>query len=359
MQKRYITIIVTVYNIAPYLDRFFQNLKAQTFSDYEALIIDDGSADDSLGICEKYAAEDDRIRVIALEHVGISQARNIALENIRTPFVTSLDGDDYFDNDCLKHLVDAQKKYDADMVLSNVIFRSEALEETSRFVPRAAAVYEGERIKEELPGLLVENRLNYLYGKLYRAELLSGVRVEPDVMQGSDTMINCQYVVKAKRIAVTEDFDYSYIRYQSRSVTSYKGDLYFIRLVRINKYLRDLMREHDLYTEEMERAIDIRIVLSAKRALARLAGVKLSKRKKHEKAREIAENSEFVSSYERLSKYGTDLIGERTVAPDEAISYVDECTAVYRDKETEEKAEAMRGRYPDVIIRLYKKINRR
>ena len=52
-------------------------------------------------------------------------------------------------------------------------------------------------------------------------------------------------------------------------------------------------------------------------------------------------------------------IPDRLIAPGDAKGYIDECMAVYRDKKTEEKAEAMRGRYPDAIVRLYKKINRR
>ena len=360
MHNRHITIIVTVYNIAPYLERFFQNLKAQSFSDFEALIIDDGSADDSLGICEAHAAEDDRIRVIRLEHVGISQARNIALENIRTPFVTSLDGDDYFDRDYLKHLVDAQKKYDADLVISNVIYRNEKLEETSRFSPRAEAVFEGDEIKEVLPELLTEERLNYLYGKLYRASLLADVRVESDVMQGSDTMIICQYIIKAKRVAVIEDYDYNYIRYQSRSVTSYKGDEFFDRLLRINNYVRELMRENGFLTADMEFAVDRRIVISGKAALARLAGAKLPKREKYVRAEHIIQSEGYIASYDRLKDSGgMEKIPDRLIAPGDAGGYIDECMAVYRDKKTEEKAEAMRGRYPDAIVRLYKKINRR
>ena len=109
--SRYITIITTVYNIAPYLERFFKCLGEQTFTDYEALIVDDGSTDNSLEICRAHAENDDRIRLVELEHTGISGARNTALGLLQTPFAASLDGDDFFERDYLKHLVDAQKKY--------------------------------------------------------------------------------------------------------------------------------------------------------------------------------------------------------------------------------------------------------
>ena len=355
MSNRYITIIVTVYNIAPYLERFFDCLKAQTFEDYEALIIDDGSTDNSLSVCEKRAARDDRIRVVHLEHVGISQARNIALSMLDTPFTTSLDGDDYFDKNYLKHLADAMQRHNADLIISNVITRNEALEETARFVPRGEEMFKGEDVRKVLPALLLENRLNFLYGKLYRTELLKDIRVEPDVMQGSDTMINCQYAIKAGSIAVIEDYDYNYIVYQSRSVTSYKGDAYFSRLLRLNLYVRDLMRDKGFNTPEMEEAIDVRILFIGRTALQRIAGAQLTTNEKHERASLIAQNEEYLAAYER-QKANASKLYFRVIPPDEALAYVDETTAVYRDAEKDAKKEKMRGKIPKPLLKVYHKI---
>ena len=357
--SRYITIITTVYNIAPYLERFFKCLGEQTFTDYEALIVDDGSTDNSLEICRAHAENDDRIRLVELEHTGISGARNTALGLLQTPFAASLDGDDFFERDYLKHLVDAQKKYEADLVISNVITRNEKLEETSRFPPRPEAVYEGGEIREVLPQLLREGRLNFLYSKIYRTSLLKDIRVEPDVMQGSDTMINCLYIAKARRIAVICDCDYNYIRFRSRSVTSFNGDGYYERLLRINLYVRDFMSENGLMTEEMENAVDGRILFAGKTALQRIAGAKLSKGEKYRRAEQIADGREYLSAYNRQRQRGN--LGSarfRVVAPDEAKAYIDETAAVYRDSERDEKKQARRERCPKALLGLYRKIRR-
>ena len=121
MEKHLITIFVSVYNIDKYLDRFFDCLDKQTFRDYKLLMVDDGSTDNSLSICQAHAEQDNRIQVVSIEHVGISSARNKILGMLDTEFATSLDGDDYFEPDYLKHLTDAQQKYNADFVISNVI----------------------------------------------------------------------------------------------------------------------------------------------------------------------------------------------------------------------------------------------
>ena len=202
MMRSVVTVLVTAFNIEKYLDRFFDCLYQQTEQRFEVLIVDDGSKDKTLSICRRYAEKDPRIRVIPVRHIGISAARNIALGDIRTEFATSLDGDDVFDKDYLKHLLDAQKKYDADLVLSNVIYLNEQMEEIKRFIPRAEGFYTEEELPAILPVLLEEDRLNYLYGKLFRKKLLEEIRVEKGVRQGSDTMINMQYCLQIRNLAV-------------------------------------------------------------------------------------------------------------------------------------------------------------
>ena len=139
LEKGLVTIFVTIYNIEKYLEQFFGFIDSQTFSDYKLLMIDDGSTDNSLSICRAHAQKDSRIKVVSSEHVGISSARNKILGMLDTEFATSLDGDDYFEPDYLKHLMDAQKKYNADLVISNVIYANHNGVETSRFSPRKEA----------------------------------------------------------------------------------------------------------------------------------------------------------------------------------------------------------------------------
>ena len=120
-----ITVVVTVYNISQYLPRFFDSMQIQSYEDYTLLIIDDGSDDGSLEICKQYAECDSRIKVVALNHVGIAKARNIAMTYIDSEFTVYVDGDDFVDKDYLKHLVDAQEKYNSDLVISRVAYLAE------------------------------------------------------------------------------------------------------------------------------------------------------------------------------------------------------------------------------------------
>ena len=81
MKKPLISIIVPVYNVKEYLSRCVDSILAQTFSDFELLLIDDGSKDRSAQICDDYAIRDTRIRVFHKENGGVSSARNLGLDN--------------------------------------------------------------------------------------------------------------------------------------------------------------------------------------------------------------------------------------------------------------------------------------
>lgn len=352
--NRQVTIIVTVYNIEKHLDRFFECLRQQTYTAYEVLIIEDGSEDNSLAVCRRYAKTDDRIRIIEHEHIGISAARNLALREIKTPLVTSLDGDDYFDKDYLKHLVDAQKKYSADWVLSNVIYVEEDGKEYDRFVHRAEGLTPQDGLPALFPALLAESRLNFLYAKLYKAEYLKGIQVERDVRQGSDTMINIQYAARIHSVAVIEDYDYYYVRYRKRSVTSYKGDEYFRRIMRINRFIYDTALENGFLNDAMERAIDERVLHTARNATRRIVETKGSKKTKFKKTLAIFNSEDYAWSYDRQKQAGnTESFDFEVIAPEAAKTFFYRCCSDWRADEKGKKASSLRRKTPDFIFNAW------
>lgn len=90
-----ISVIVPVYNTEQYLPRCIDSILAQTFTDFELLLIDDGSKDSSGKICDESAAKDSRIRVFHKENGGVSSARNMGLNNAQGEWITFVDSDDY------------------------------------------------------------------------------------------------------------------------------------------------------------------------------------------------------------------------------------------------------------------------
>ncbi len=115
-----ISIIVPVYNVAKFLPRCLDSLVSQTMESIEIILVDDGSTDSSGDICEKYAAQDMRIKVIHQENGGLSAARNTGLKNAVGKYILFVDSDDYIRTDSCKLLFDCAEKFGADIVAADV-----------------------------------------------------------------------------------------------------------------------------------------------------------------------------------------------------------------------------------------------
>ena len=102
--KPLISIIVPVYNVENYLQRCLDSLLAQTFNNIEIILVDDGSTDHSLAICQMNAEKDTRIRVFSKENGGLSDARNFGISVARGTWVSFVDSDDYVDTDYIEYL---------------------------------------------------------------------------------------------------------------------------------------------------------------------------------------------------------------------------------------------------------------
>lgn len=105
-----VSVIIPVYNVQDYLARCVDAVLAQTYTDLEIILVDDGSLDVSGDMCDDYAAQDSRIRVIHKSNGGLSDARNAGLDVMRGDYVTFIDADDYVHPSFVEVLVDTIKK---------------------------------------------------------------------------------------------------------------------------------------------------------------------------------------------------------------------------------------------------------
>lgn len=113
-----ISIIVPVYNTEKYLHRCLDSILAQTFTDWECILVDDGSPDNSGMICDEYAAMDSRFKVIHKENGGVAAARNTAVDQANGKFVTFVDSDDWLHPLFLSVLYDGIKQHNGDICVS-------------------------------------------------------------------------------------------------------------------------------------------------------------------------------------------------------------------------------------------------
>lgn len=191
-----VSIIVPVYNAEKFIHRCIDSILAQTFTDWELLLIDDGSKDASGKICDEYAAKDERIRVFHKENGGVSSARNLGLDHARGEWITFVDADDYIEENFLKSF---EGNLDADIVVGNMYVKRKNSEENV-----LSGILSGYNcsIKSVISGNLTRFVFQSSNGKLFKASLLQGLRFDEQMVIGEDCLFLHSYMCRAKDIRV-------------------------------------------------------------------------------------------------------------------------------------------------------------
>ena len=117
-----ISVIVPIYNMEKLMRKCLDSILAQTFQDYECLLIDDGSKDNSPAICDEYAAKDSRFTAYHKPNGGLSDARNYGIERAQGDYTIFFDPDDWVDADCLADMYAKAQETDADMVMCDLYY---------------------------------------------------------------------------------------------------------------------------------------------------------------------------------------------------------------------------------------------
>ena len=113
-----ISIVVPIFNGEKYIEDCVKSILYQTYQDWELILIDNASLDESLQVCKNFACKDDRIQVLQQHrNMGVSAARNLGIEKARGEYITFIDIDDWVEPDYLERLVALQQKKKADMVV--------------------------------------------------------------------------------------------------------------------------------------------------------------------------------------------------------------------------------------------------
>ena len=120
-----ISIIIPIYNTEKYLPRCIDSILAQTFRDFELLLINDGSTDNSGTICDEYVKKDSRIRVFHKENGGASSARNMGLDNAQGEWIAFIDSDDWIDTTMYESMFTIAKKESVDAVYCDIVMHFE------------------------------------------------------------------------------------------------------------------------------------------------------------------------------------------------------------------------------------------
>lgn len=254
MDNLKISIIIPVYNVAQYIDQCLQSVVDQSYTDWECILVDDGSKDDSGAKCDEWCKRDFRFRAIHQQNQGVSAARNKGLEVSQGAWVCFVDSDDWLEPDYLKHLVDAIAD-DVDYVISGneSILNGEVV---SRAVPPASSVFSLDATGADPMADLLEPHLPYgPTNKLFRNSLIrdNGLKFTTHTSYGEDLLFNFSFLEHARKVAAVPVVDYFYRQVLNTSLSHKSRPNRFD-----NDYMqwcvrRDFLISHDLWSERIQR----------------------------------------------------------------------------------------------------------
>ena len=219
-----ISIILPIYNAEQYLHRCIDSILAQSYVDFELLLIDDGSKDSSGAICDAYAAQDSRVRVFHKENGGVSSARNLGLDNARGEYITFCDADDYVGTEWLAAYTAAMAEE-----VSLAIQGYNAIDGDST-IEKKLQLSIGNTIeakRELITSLMTQGMYGYLWVKLFLREIVEehAIRFDEQSTFREDEQFVSKYLEYTSSFMCTDKVGYYYIVPPAGKL--YKGNPYY------------------------------------------------------------------------------------------------------------------------------------
>lgn len=211
-----ISIIIPVYNSSKYLKTCLDSIRQQTFSNWEAICIDDGSTDESYAILKNYSEQDSRFRVYRQKNAGQSSARNFGLTLVRGDYISFVDSDDFIEPEFLKHLYENMENNSAQISISGVAYYNENGKKISQSSSKRKIMHFDEFMRE-----LFRKRLfqEYLCDKLFCASMFDGITL-PLNSYYEDSAVMASLFEKASTIVYDGRVCYCYRMHASSSIHS-------------------------------------------------------------------------------------------------------------------------------------------
>lgn len=194
-----LSVIVPVYNVEKYLRRCIDSILAQTSTDFELLLIDDGSTDNSGLICDEYVMNDNRIKVFHKENGGVSSARNMGLDNARGEWICFCDADDWVKSGFLSAFCGMMDHGD---LLSQGFYSPNWFNRESKDVFEPAGIYQDDRYLPFILELYKNNHLGFIWCKAFKRKIINEnhLKFDENIYFMEDLIFVLQYCTYIKSI---------------------------------------------------------------------------------------------------------------------------------------------------------------
>lgn len=245
-----VSVILPVYNKIQYIEKAVSSLLAQSFTDFEIVVVDDGSTDGTATLLDRMALTDRRLRVIHRANGGVSSARNVGLKAANGDWVLFADGDDTVLPNWLEKLYAAAWDSGADIVISGVTKVTASGEVLGASVPKAARLLTADKLFADFCLLQADGLLGWCTGKLFRKELAlnGGVFFDEGLRLAEDLDFYVRLYGRAKTVYLLPYSGYLYLQDAAGGTDPYKTD--YDSQIKIWLRIADALKAADVYNGE-------------------------------------------------------------------------------------------------------------
>ena len=237
-----LSIIIPVYNVEKYLDRCIKSVLNQTYNNLEIILVDDGSTDKSPEICDKYAKNDTRIKVIHKKNGGVSEARNCGIEIAKGTYLGFVDSDDFIKENMYEFLMSALKRTNSDIATCGRFICDEKIT-YRKYVSKKEVVLDAKNALQELLNGGIINEASY--DKIYKKELFDNIRFP--VGETNEDIVTIPFVIEKANKVVCTGVPLYYYCMNPTSIThsEYNGTKHVIieHINYISSYMKNLYPE--------------------------------------------------------------------------------------------------------------------
>lgn len=251
-----ISIIIPVYNSACYLEQCLSSITSQEYSDWECILIDDGSVDESGAICDKWGDMDERFRVIHQSNCGVSAARNQGIAAAKGDYIVFIDSDDFVRPTYLSHLIERADNSIGLVVSGFILYPISP--SYHPFIPEMDTAFDLDASSvDAFVSLNDQWLLNGPVCKLYRSDIIknNNLLFDPKLSFGEDFMFNYSYLPLINRIATVSKQDYFYRETGNSSLSNKYNDSLFSHFYSQWKILKSYLAGRGMWTTSSMKAM--------------------------------------------------------------------------------------------------------
>lgn len=248
-----ITVVVPVYNVGNYLPKCMDSILAQTYTDYEVIIVDDGSTDGSGEVCEREAQRSDKIRVVHKPNGGLSSARNCGIDHAKGDYIIFPDPDDWVEPDYLEHLLAIKEREGADLSICAFYRFNDKMEKDPEFPNRTAVVLDTAAALRRL--VLPSDFAGYAWNKLFSLKTIreNGLRFDEELPSLQDLHFCFRYFQYCRTVVVDPVPLYHYNT--TSGVSAFTAPLSERRLKALDAYEKIAVLAKESCVPELEKVI--------------------------------------------------------------------------------------------------------